>query len=363
MPADEPPPHIDRFAPTTVNALMACMYRVALERARRVRRLPSPFTALGQVAHAMSERYWRGEFAGLSTDALESATRARWDDLVASQEAELQDAYPAGRTPRPTDWPGYALTRSRTLRTLRRLADARGTEAGGGRVDPEIELSDPASGLCGTIDRLEEGPSRLAVIDIKSGVWQTDVRPDQRRQLLLYAWLVWANRHRWPTDLAIETASGRREIVAFDAATVEASLVEARTVVGAYNEKALAGWGAMEAAASPGDDTCRGCPARLKCTPYWDALRSDWRFQGAARGTVATVAAAPEGATITFNTLSPMDRAGLVSVAYQVRSDATQPGDIIAIVSADERGAPGVLRTRWDTQVSIDARPPTLVTG
>jgi hypothetical protein len=132
-------------------------------------------------------------------------------------------------------------------------------------------------------------------------------------------------------------------------------------LIASFNAAAAGGWLGLEATARPADGTCRHCPARLRCEPYWRALRSDWLRHGSARGVVAAHLGGGAGdATIAIETESPRDRAGLRTVIYQVPLPKARMGASIAIVDADERGDPAVLRFRWDTDVEAADEPASL---
>ena len=345
------PDPIVSFAPTTVNSLAACPYRVALVRAGLVRTKPSLAAALGQVAHEMHEFYWRGGVADQAEDAIEPALRDEWDRLVAAKQHVLDGIYGDGAPPRAVDWPGYALTRSRTIRSLRRLAEVRPVGRGSGAVKSEIRLTDDVTGLYGTLDRLEVSDGKVTIVDLKSGVWQAEVTPEQRRQLLLYAWLVHVARGTWPVEVIIETAAGVQTAIAVVKEEVEQHVAKAHELVTEFNAAVDAGWTALAGCARPAEETCRGCIARVACEPYWTALSTEWRYQGAVYGRVTKSTATPEGTTITVDTIRPRGRLGQPTAVYQVRAVDIGVDDVIAVVGADERGSASVLRCRWDTQV------------
>jgi hypothetical protein len=347
------PDPIVSFAPTTVNSLAACPYRVALIRAGIVRTRPSLAAALGQVAHEMHQFYWRGGLADHAEEAVEPALRAEWDRLVATKQHLLDGVYGDGKPPRAVDWPGYALTRSRTIRSLRRLAEARPAEHGSGAIKSEIRLTDAVTGLYGTLDRLQVSDGKLTIVDLKSGVWQGEVTAQQRRQLLLYAWLVHASRGTWPTQIIVETAAGIQTVVEVVPEDVEQQVAEAQELVTEFNAAVDAGWAALLESASPDDETCRGCVARVVCGPYWAALSPEWTYQGAVYGRVTKITPTPEGTTITIDTVWPRGRLGQPTAVYQVSADPFGLDDVVAVVGADERGGPSVLRCRWDTQVVL----------
>ena len=345
------PDRIVNFAPTTVNSLVACPYRVALVRAGLVRTKLSLAAALGQLAHQMHEFYWRGGVAREAGDTVEAALRAEWDRLAKAKEQALDHEYGIGVPPRAQDWPGYALTRSRTIRTLRRLAEARPVRRGSGAVKFEMRLTDDATGLYGTLDRLEISDGRLTIVDLKSGAWQGEVTPEQRRQLLLYAWLVHVARGSWPSEVIIETAAGIQTAIAVVQVEVEQNVAQAQELVAEFNAAVDTGWNALEESARPAEENCRSCVARVACEPYWATLSPEWRYQGAVYGRVASTTATPEGTTITIDTIWPRGRLGQPTAVYQVRALDIGVGDVVAVVGADERGSASVLRCRWDTQI------------
>ena len=67
LPPDIRPDPILEFSPTLVNMLASCPYRVALRAAGLVKERPSPFTAIGNVAHKLNERVWQGDFDAMGT--------------------------------------------------------------------------------------------------------------------------------------------------------------------------------------------------------------------------------------------------------------------------------------------------------
>jgi RecB family exonuclease len=361
------PRTITRFSPSTVNSLAACAYRVALLRDGGLPARQSLAAALGIVAHGLHERYWRGDFDGLEAANLRLALATGWDELIGNQRSDLEGAYQPAEVPPPSEWPGYALTKARTIGRLEAAPrQAAGARRRGDWRRAEIELADSATGLFGRVDRLEWFGGRLRIVDLKAGLLQADATESQRRQLLLYAWLVNAAYGEWPAEVIIETAAGDETLITVDPAHAQAEVESAARLVGNYNDAAVAGWTALAALAQPSDLTCRGCSARIACEPFWEALTSGWSRQGAVRGDISTVATIRgTSMSITLTTTEPTDRTGTPTAIYQVPVKAGIEADRrIAIVGAERRGDPGNLRWRWDAQLSVwdksgaAARPP-----
>jgi hypothetical protein len=301
----------------------------------------------------MHEMGWHGAFAGIPPAEIESTLSLAWDRLCSEQCSNLKAAaFGAEVPPEPPEWPGYELTRTRTLRRVKGLCGPTAVTAGAGWVKSELSLHDDATGLEGRIDRLQRRGGELRIIDLKSGVWQGEMSPEQRRQLLLYAALVRASLGEWADVLVIETAAGRETRIDVDRREVENALVEARRLVENFNRAAESGWAELEKLAQPSDDTCRRCPARLPCEPYWMALTSDWRFHGSARGKLAERLESGDLIAVAISTESPRDRKGARTLIYRV-ADPGELGGTLAVVGAEQRGEPGTLRVRWDTQMLI----------
>jgi RecB family exonuclease len=72
-------------------------------------------------------------------------------------------------------------------------------------------LQAPGLPLAGRIDRVEFTDRGVQIIDLKTGTDPAGgMRPEHRRQLLLYAYLWAKTRGEWPTKAAIESLGGRR---------------------------------------------------------------------------------------------------------------------------------------------------------
>jgi hypothetical protein len=215
-------------------------------------------------------------------------------------------------------------------------------------VSTELDLTDDRGRLQGRVDRLERGPEGLTVVDLKSGVHQVGPSEAQRRQLLLYSVLVRRTRGEWPVTAAVETATGERHsfnVVPEEAETVAA---EASRLLNEYNHAVATGRDAVTALARPDADTCRHCPFRVACGPYWSALSSAWPRHGSVLGAILSTSDAAGAKTLTVSTVFPLDRSGADTIAYRVHQPVTV-GETIAIVGATKVADGSVLRFEWDT--------------
>jgi hypothetical protein len=349
---------IQRFSPSLVNILLDCPFREAIYRSGCVPRRRTTYTSLGNAAHRITERGWKHEFDGLSGPALRESLAVAWGAIVDHEYAKLRESVAPAEPPPPRDWPGIALTRARLLRRLGRLIEARSAHTGGdGFVAPEHEIRDEAGGVYGRIDRIERVGGRLRVVDLKSGLSQGEMSDKQRRQLLIYAYLVHLEMEEWPFEVAIETADGTQHAIPVDPQEVEQVLLEARGVVGAFNDRASDGIGGMVGLAHPAPDTCRYCDGRLVCEPYWAAARADWSTWPCFRGVVTEVLDAGPVKSVRIAVNEPLDRRGASVEVFGQTGDDPAAGRIAAVVGAYGDPAGVKVRLGWDSQVSWDAVP------
>jgi RecB family exonuclease len=344
-----------RFSPTTVNSLTECPYRVVLERRDSSLRRPNLFSALGNVAHSMNERAWKGSFDIVSTASMRGALQAAWDELVALEAERLAQAVAPATPPGSSQWPGIALTRSRTIRRLGRLIESRlqrGVGENLGWVAAEREFVDSESALYGRVDRLEKHDGHLRVVDLKSGTAQRDVKPAQRRQLLLYALLVHKSLGEWPAEVVIESASGEETVIPVEPDEAERELADAVRRVDVYNSALRSGSEeAVLQMATPSPEACRYCSARVVCDPYWDALATTWPYQGAVRGEVVAVRSSEAGRSIDIRVSHPRELAGTTAQLFGELAPDASVGAKIAVVGAVAVDGGIKLRTSWDVQV------------
>lgn len=355
MSASLPDLRLTRFSPSTVSALAACPFRVALLRADPSLRRPRLTASVGSIAHEVTERAWRGSFDGLSADELPAALEAAWAAATAAEAARVAASVAPAEPPPPDRWPGFALTRARLLRRLRRLLESSRERPPGpadGWVSAEYDLADARSGLFGRLDRLERTGGRLRVVDLKSGIGQREMQPEQRRQLLLYAVLVHRALGEWPAEVAVETAGGGEIGVEVDAREAEGALEGAQALVHAYN--AAVDRGHPSAMAAPSAEHCLHCLARVACEPYWEALEVSWPYQGAARGRVVRTSETAGRSTVELLASSPRELGGAAVELYGLLALPVVRSSGLRVVGAQATNGGTKLKATWDTVVRAD---------
>ncbi len=347
-PVPQPAP-LRRLSPTLANDLAACAYRVAwaLDERYALLRRPTPWSELGVVAHACVEDIARGLLTGAhSRDEARTRVEQAWDRHLAKCQAILAEKWAPAEPPPPETWPGYHLVRARVLGRALRLFD-QGIMVEPARVTAMVEqpLEDPATGIAGRPDRVEASPSGIRVVDLKTGLHQGKPTDSQRRQLLLYAHLVFIATGRRPSKVAVEGPSGERWEEDATAEIVAGAVAE----VGLLRERftAAVDEGRVDSLAVPGQETCRWCPYRLVCGPYWSNLESSWGH-GSVLGAIKRRESRPGGAIIDIQAESPIDTAGN---DWRVVGPGGMPGftgQRLAVIGA-EKGEGLLLRWTWST--------------
>lgn len=354
---DPPGRELGRIAPTTANALIECSRRVAYARDARTQGLArtKPQMAVGSVAHRLTELVLKGK--AVDGEGRRAWLEDTWADLIGTEFDRLCQAWPGREVPRVVRWPGYIATRARLLRRLEKVEPAvvagrlprkaAGAGLGDGVHAPlpwiERKLVDDSRMLYGTPDLVEMRESRLRVVDLKTGVHQGDVRPGQRRQLLLYAHLVNETLARDVDEAAVVDVRGRESVVGTGRHEVEgvvASVMEARDLF----ERGPDG---RAPRAHPDPVGCSRCPFRVVCEPFWNARQPDWPGGGI------------DGPVTAVHPLGVADVGHGDSMQRLILADgvAVSVGDDIAAVDLDEAG-PRSFRMRWDSAIRVNSTMP-----
>jgi hypothetical protein len=349
---------IARFSPTLVEAVTACALRAAFlqDPAFRGLRRPNPSSLLGQAAHRLIEDAVRGRFDVISVESLRGTLEEAWDAEVATAARRLAAAWTVAAPPPPRDWTGYELTHVRLVRRLARLVEQRRsrvstlTSRGESAVVAERSLEDPTTGLHGRPDRVERLSSRTCVVDLKAG-WtqQPEIRATQRRQLLLYAYLVYRDTGRWPDDMAIEDASGRRATDPVHPEEAIAALEEAVQAIQRFNSAVGSGQSPLSLA-TPSPESCRYCPFRAVCGPYWNAVRIDWPMLPSMLGEIT--ATSPAFGRVQLVAAQPSFRIGsTITVLGVAQAALPKLGEFVGVIDAYATGRDGEFQARWATQL------------
>lgn len=273
------PAQVETWAPTWAASLRTCGLRAAFDRDRDFRpfRRPTTFSALGNAAHRLTERAWKGAFNDAQSD-LDAVLALSWDEEIAKEAEKLDQAWAPAQPPPVTEWPGYALTRRRTLRRVREevgryieATDAGAPRGGASQALVEHELKGEGGvGLVGTPDRVVRVGGGLRVVDLKTGLHLNEMSADHRRQLHLYAFLVEQHYGEWPTEIAVVAAGGREFVEPLDPEVAQAAAKELEVSVEEFNTAVDAGCDAMLALARPSDEACGYCPYRPCCGAFWN---------------------------------------------------------------------------------------------
>lgn len=362
MPADdfpEPrPTPLEWFSPTTVNELLRCQLAVAFRRDPRYRQWsrPTTFSALGRIAHDVVQAAPSALVAAVDP---RRALEELWTQQEALHARELDAAWAPAQPPPPSEWPGYQLTRTRTIRRLLgpgpaapRRAPAHAVTAALA-VTPsavtEVELEDEATGLRGRVDRIERSDGEVRIVDVKTGLQQGEPTDDQRRQVLLYAVLVHSVEGRWPSAVAIEHSSGHRTTEPLEPAAASAALAEATDAVHRFNT-AISERRTFAAMAAPDAERCRHCAFRPLCGPYWRSLLTSWDHH-AVLGRVGDATATPHGWSAMLGVTSPGDVAGTALHVARLQGEPPEHGQMVAVVGFWGSLLSGRVSGTWSTVV------------
>lgn len=293
------------------------------------------------------------------TDASErrAAIEALWTEREEAGRQRLTAAWSPVTPPPPDSWPGYQLKRVRTVRrALARLS--RATDEPRDESNSEApfladdRLEDPASGLVGYPDLVREEAGLLTVIDFKTGLMQGEPTEGQRRQLLLYAVLVQRWCGRWPARLEVEDLTGDRWPVDYTPLDAEVALREAEDTVALFNRAIELG--DVAALARPDAETCRWCPFRTRCNPYWNAITVGWEHRS-VRGTVMSASSHGNLVNISVRMESPSATVGEpVNVGgLQGLDSAPETGMVVSLIDLIGSIEEGSLRAVWSTVLEI----------
>lgn len=348
------PSTLKTISPTRANDLLTCSYRVAwlLDPRYHYLRHPMPGSELGTVAHKLVSAVGHGLlYRAKDTTSAETLLNKTWTAFEAEAQNRLQEAWSPAVVPTASEWRGYHLTRARVIRRALRLFDSRRTQPlnpdqRSAKARVEQPLADKSAEIEGRPDRVEGAAGDRCVVDLKTGLEQSEASAGQRRQLLLYAHMVTVDEGAAPTRIAIEDTSGRRWEERIAPGGIESAVAQAVDARTRFNTAARAG--ASEQLAVPSPDTCRFCTYRPVCGPFWRALAVDWQ-QGSVAGTVTGFEEAAAGSILRLAAESPVSDPGEWTVTAVPIHIVPKVGDRVKIVDAEASGATNYLRWQWRT--------------
>jgi ribosomal protein S28E/S33 len=352
----------DALSPSAINTLLLCPRQLAYARDPDTKgwRRPTPRTALGIVAHALTEAAATEDLADQSADRA-AWLEARWELLVAEQADRLAAAWPGREVPPPRAWPGYAITKVRLVRHLTKSppgkaskdhqrsdhtpAGPRATAAAFVPPLPWVERTLHSDHLFGTPDLVEEVDGKLRVVDLKAGVHQRETTRAQRRQLLLYAGLVQSALGRLPELCVIVDARGVETEFGVAQSDVDEALIEAESARAAFN----GGVGVPEGPpARPSSENCRWCDYRVVCADYWRRRESGWP------STASDIIGMVTGAQPPYVQIDALDNGDSSRVILSADDGQAAVGDVVMIINAEKAGFE-TSRPRWNSHVRIIA--------
>jgi hypothetical protein len=201
--------------------------------------------------------------------------------------------------------PDMMVLRAKAMMRASEIASAKGASREGAmapsRVGGEIPVHSRKGLLTGRVDRVIETENGVVLQDYKSGPLTareggaTDIKPEFRQQLQLYAILYFETVGVWPMRLELVPLVGDSANVAFAPAECQTLLDEAESAV--YDVAAtLAKFAttpelAEQQLAQPSPKVCKFCSYRPACSTYLSVERRapDDEWPADAWGTVTSV--------------------------------------------------------------------------
>lgn len=350
MPWPEPTP-IDLISHSQAERLRSCLLQEAYRRDPRYRHLGAPSAAalLGRVCHQLSEDVARGSVTS------EAELEQRWDDLIAAAQTTLQNAAFTDDAPAPRDWPGYQLSRARTLITLRRAVRERPTRAKAASdvatsdrdrsVFLELDILDEESRLAGRIDRVERDPDGTRIIDLKTGWSQAPtVTEQQRRQLLLYAHLWHVRTGEWPMTAMIRLADGRSSEIHIDVDEAQSIVTDAIEQRRRFNEQISRGW---TRAATPSEEACAFCDFKACCPTFMSEADQSWRIPGEwVRGTISATSSHDGSVSLAPDDAAHAELDEIIVIGIPPHLDVAMD-ERVGFTGLSRTVTPTTLRTTW----------------
>jgi hypothetical protein len=272
---------------------------------------------------------------------------------VAWEEAIFEVAGSVGSA---TKLPGYYLKAARFTNTAVRLQHlVREASA----IEPEVELRSEDGFVVGRADLVAHGGFGTWIIDYKSGVEREAgtgkaLIHEHENQLRLYSFLWAAGHGSWPTASYVLPFDGPEIEVAVDPRACEEVALEARRLVGAYND-ALP----TPPPAAPSPDTCRYCAHGGECEPFRNACDPTWTpdLMALIGTVVATERSARGGRSFLIDADGgsiPPGRVSVTHIAETIRDvERAVPGARIVIIGLYPGPTDAVYGLRESGSVSV----------
>jgi RecB family exonuclease len=306
---------------------------------------PRMAAILGTTAHRLAEAAAGGQFSNAAEPAGEITNR--WDELIGKELSRLASSEWLGRIPPPTRWRNYHRTRMRAVALVADQARRRRAQRPPGRVEVEkqLRINDPP--FVGRIDRIETDLDKVTIVDIKSSTPSSQMHPNHRLQLLLYAALLRGAEDVHATHIAVQYLDGSRATAEVNWSEVDEALHRVTGLWKAITRAALAGEAPY---AQPTADTCRYCPYKLVCPAFASDLDASAKQNlGVFQGRVGSVAGNHRSAAFVAD--PPHGH------ARRLVSDQLPPvlevGDVVSLAGGVFHRQGPDIRTTWESTALV----------
>lgn len=346
-------PAVHSVSPTQLEILRTCQLRFAYDHSpiHRARTFRGPSARLGLICHQILEQAGRGDFD--ETTSLSDTFENQWEEFVVNQEKEAANLEAEQHLANRRFWPGYSVKKALLQQQVTKLVtDRKGVKPYKGTGfflskpirGTEQRLSGFGGRIVGRADRIVDGPLGIEINDYKTGqileavdTAETEtLRETHRRQLLLYAALVYDEIGKWPTVARVIPLSGQPIEIAVEPAEALAEANDALHLLSMYNVAAASQ--DPQTLANPSSEHCHWCPYKGFCDPYWKAVNPDWNTPSSIEGVLDTYTKGINGA----------------SLKLTIRAGTLQTGTY-SLSNATEARFPGIAEQRPGTSIRIIA--------
>ena len=344
------PENIEYCDPTLVNQLAKCMYQTAFKRDKNFDYLQRAnlFLLRGTAVHSVREKS-PNKLLEVPDENFKEAFNEIWESKMKAQHQKLVDDWFPALVPDFEDWPEYRRVQSRTRRNVKKEIQRIKDSGGGERPVIEGWFEDERLKLKGKPDRVETWDSQtVAIVDIKTGPDQEEIRPEQRRQLLFYAHLFRASSGQTPKKIIVENTRGERTIEDIEDSDIDAVVEEILELRNNFNSGLD---GNLETFATPSKENCQYCPYRSHCDPFWLTYDKEWsQWQISISGKVKETT---EEEVVVHNIVSPSDIADSEIKFLRPENFQLNVGDSVVIIDAKPSSLNSeVITFLWDSLIN-----------
>lgn len=242
--------------------------------------------------------------AGQEEETLTESVERLWGGAIAKQQLRSSGHSLDRRFGSSATWPGYYVVRaSVALRAqslaaesapLLQLAKRQGAGGPSGSSIRERKFTSFGGKLVGRPDVIRSDE----IVDYKSGaIMECDeathaevIKAAYVRQLRIYGFLVKETLGQWPKRGVLLPFAGASVEIALEPSDCAREATEAVALLDTYNAKVRANE-PHALFATPSLQSCRWCPYKLLCPPFWQTASPEWSGQldgAAVEGVLAT---------------------------------------------------------------------------